>query len=227
MSTQKLLNVLTRPNKIALSLDWRKFSGSVLTLGIHQDRIGLAIATHPSDRQPAFVFEDLPLSKRGQVTPDSLDRLASIVRENRVCGFVVSWPIQSDTGRMGAACGRVLHTLDDLVSKSDIVNAKRPMCLWDGAHVQPEPEDRWGRCAAYARTTTKTEHRASVEQYHEDEKMDEATIWNDFCQVHWPKLQEVGDSNKSIPIIAAKSTSVPDSNWEEAASSTNHNKAHA
>mmetsp|Transcript_6086 Transcript_6086/g.14228 ORF Transcript_6086/g.14228 Transcript_6086/m.14228 type:complete len:288 (+) Transcript_6086:172-1035(+) len=42
-------------------------------------------------------------------------RLSGLVREHNVCGFVVSWPIQQDTGLMGASCGRTLWTLEQLL----------------------------------------------------------------------------------------------------------------
>lgn len=78
----------------------------------------------------------------------------------QVCGVVVNWPLQSDTGRMGAACGRVIFALEQLVQRSNesmidspyangngTINGatiknhdrggflSRPFCLWDAGHI--------------------------------------------------------------------------------------------
>jgi hypothetical protein len=37
----------------------------------------------------------------------------------QVCGVVVNWPLQRDTGRMGAACGRVIFALEQLWERSN------------------------------------------------------------------------------------------------------------
>ena len=37
-----------------------------------------------------------------------------IVTQHNVCGFVVSWPLEQDTGKLGAKCGRVWYTLEAL-----------------------------------------------------------------------------------------------------------------
>jgi len=202
MASQKLLKVLVPPSKIASSLDWKKVSGSVLSLDIHQDHIGLALASHPSFGEKAHTLKPIQLPKKGRrVTEECRALLAEIVAKHKVCGLVVSWPLQPDTGKMGAACGRVLHTLEDIVStnnegvsndldSSSILTRNRPLCLWDGVHPTPETEDEWGRCAAYARTSDKAVHRASEEQYHQDKNIVAAKVWEDFCRVHWPTIHE-------------------------------------
>jgi hypothetical protein len=128
----RLNDVLTTPSAVASALDWKKLNGSVLTLNIHSNRISAAVATHPSSMisstrtkpppsSSARSLPDIPLGRRATVTDDTRQRLQdSITRimrddDHPICGVVVAWPIQPDTGRMGAACGRVLHTLDQLL----------------------------------------------------------------------------------------------------------------
>mmetsp|Transcript_87150 Transcript_87150/g.177627 ORF Transcript_87150/g.177627 Transcript_87150/m.177627 type:complete len:371 (+) Transcript_87150:240-1352(+) len=134
-------------------------------------------------------------------------RLSGLVREHNVCGFVVSWPIQQDTGLMGASCGRTLWTLEQLLfdgggdddddeeegrqqrpSRTTIFTPNRPLCLWDGMRSEQHKTDSFGRCAVYARTSEKTEHRASEEQYHQDESVLAEDVWKDFCESHWPAI---------------------------------------
>jgi RNase H-fold protein (predicted Holliday junction resolvase) len=231
MSSKALLKVLTTPSKIASALDWKKLNGSVLSLDIHKDRIGLAIASHPSFGEKPTSLEDIPLGKRGHVTRECKERLAALAKDYRVCGVVVSWPLQPDTGRMGASCGRVLHTLDDLLEDSSLCNTStRPLCLWDGDHSLPDPEDRWGRSEAYSRTSSKTVHRASVEQYNHDENIVAANVWEDFCRSHWPDLYEQEQAAKNVTTATTttqpaaphrKPTSVDESNWEDSSSYVN------
>jgi hypothetical protein len=87
---------------------------------------------------------------------------------------------------------RVIHTLEDLAkySASSKIQKVLPVCLWDGVHPQQEPEDEWGRCSAYSRPSEKHFHRASVEQYNQDETIVAAQVWNDFVQTHWPTIYE-------------------------------------
>jgi hypothetical protein len=92
---------------------------------------------------------------------------------------------------MGAPCGRVIHTLEDLIEDADsntIITSKRPLVLWDGVHATQEKEDEWGRCTAYSRTSTKSIHRASEEQYYQDENIVAAQVWDDFVHTHWPTI---------------------------------------
>lgn len=237
MSSKALLKVLTTPSKIASALDWKKLNGSVLSLDIHKDRIGLAVASHPSFGEASKALADIPLgNKRNgpRITPECKERLATLARNYRVCGIVVSWPLQHDTGRMGASCGRVLHTLDELLAENDsststsLCTPSRPLCLWDGDHSLPEAEDQWGRCTAYSRTSEKTVHKASEEQYNQDEKIVAANVWDDFCRSHWPELYQQPTTSTQATTAKVSSassrkatTSVDDSNWEETSSYVN------
>mmetsp|Transcript_44302 Transcript_44302/g.49673 ORF Transcript_44302/g.49673 Transcript_44302/m.49673 type:complete len:81 (-) Transcript_44302:24-266(-) len=47
--SRELMKVLTTPSKIANALDWKKqIGGSIATIDVHADRIGLSISHHPS-----------------------------------------------------------------------------------------------------------------------------------------------------------------------------------
>jgi hypothetical protein len=145
---------------------------------------------------------------KNQITIDEqcLDRFSKIIEKYKVCGVVVSWPLQHDTGRMGAACGRTIFALEQLWEQSnggsnDVLS--RPFCLWDSGHVVPKQRkdpakrvDAFGRCASYGHdkeeveslSSTKDDYFASIERYHEDELAVVCGVWNDFCKEHWPEL---------------------------------------
>ena len=223
-SKQHLLaKSLVQPSKIANALDWRKMTGStVLSLDIHADRIGIALAGHPSSSSPSssstttssfqphnnsssstssiYHVESLPLyhqvhtdskknnnnNMKGQQVPlaEVRQRLSDIVRTHKVCGFVVSWPVQKDTGRLGAACGRTLHTLEQLLQMSSpsqpqqqdlvdgssssnrtthIFSPSRPICLWDstGAAKNQPRVDGFGRSVAFTLSSSSSSDSCS------------------------------------------------------------------
>jgi RNase H-fold protein (predicted Holliday junction resolvase) len=201
------MKVLTMPAKVASSLDWRKLGGALLTLDIHSDRIGVAVAHHPSRGERCHTFESLPLEKKGRSIPDQTKRrLAELCSEHNVCGIVVSWPVQQDTGKLGFAAGRTLWTIEQLLQQGNILTPNRPLCLWDGVHAKQPPIDDWGRSAAYARTSDKTYHLASQEQYHQEENVVAAQVWKDFMKTNWPDIYyeqppevdyQMGPSNNS------------------------------
>eukprot|EP00529_Nitzschia_sp_RCC80_P028564 CAMPEP_0113486304 /NCGR_PEP_ID=MMETSP0014_2-20120614/24928_1 /TAXON_ID=2857 /ORGANISM="Nitzschia sp." /LENGTH=271 /DNA_ID=CAMNT_0000379973 /DNA_START=319 /DNA_END=1134 /DNA_ORIENTATION=+ /assembly_acc=CAM_ASM_000159 len=197
----KLFRKLSKPSKVASVLDWKKIHGStVLSLNIHSDRVGIAVSPHPSFEKPCIELEPLQFTGKYRVSIDSacLERFASIIEDYNVCGVIVSWPLQHDSGRMGAACGRVVFALEQLWDMSnggkDNILA-RPFCLWDAGHIVPEQRkdprkhvDDFGRCPNYSRTTDRDQYFASKEQYHEDELTVVVQVWNDFCREHWPEL---------------------------------------
>jgi hypothetical protein len=149
--------------------------------------------------------------EKKKVPTEAKQRLARLVKDYKVCGFVVSWPLQKDTGRMGASCGRTLYTLEQLLEDTSIINSNRPLCLWDSQHVQPTEVDEFGRSPVFARTSTKTQHVASKEQYHQDEDIVATQVWDDFCQKYWPAtdagVQESAGSSqkkkKQLPSLFA------------------------
>lgn len=222
MSSKAIMNVLTTPSKIASSLDWRKVSGSVLSLDIHPDRIGLALASHPSFGEGSSTLEPIRLARKGRVTEECKDTLAKIVKDNKVCGVVVSWPLQVDTHRMGAACGRVLYTLEKILEDSNIFTPSRPLCLWnDNQYHTDEQPDAFGRLAVYSKTppSDKHIHKASEEQYCQDENIVAANVWDDFVRVHWPEVHsqkqqvESKSANKPKALI-----NMPADDWENTSS---------
>mmetsp|Transcript_40634 Transcript_40634/g.98179 ORF Transcript_40634/g.98179 Transcript_40634/m.98179 type:complete len:264 (-) Transcript_40634:164-955(-) len=208
----KLLQVLTSPSKLASRLDWRKLNeGSILSLNIHKDRIGLALASHPSYGQGPYTLESIPLARKSKVTEECKITLSNIIEQHKVCGFVVSWPLQPDSQRMGAACGRVLHTLEQLLPSSEnddgrtgnkteatrtkattpLISANRPCVLWKDSQAKSVDEfDAFGRLEAYAKvpSSDRTVHIASIEQYNTDNATVASEVWNDFMRVHWPEL---------------------------------------
>lgn len=213
------MKVLTAPSNIASKLDWRRGSGSVLALDIHRDRIGISVSAHPSNREETCTLDPLQLLRRGKLDETGLEELASIVNAYKVCGVIVSWPLQQDTGKMGAACGRVLHTLEALLDDANnVITPNRPLCLWDGVHPKTEQEDEWGRCSSYSRTSDKQVHVASQEQYYQDENVVAAQVWEDFCRVHWPDLyreervQQIEEQAQAQP---AASNLWQDENWDD------------
>ena len=197
--SKALTKLLASPSKVAQSLDWRKVSGSVLSMNITRDRINLAVAQHPSMEDPIQTLPSIPIkteivSNQRVLSPAVANELKSLLDNWRVCGLVVNWPVQKE-GWCGAPCGRVLFTLDQLAA-NDVLNPQRPLCLWDDEHT-PSTEDEWGRTPIYAQPSDKTLHRASEEQYQAPNKA-LADIWNDFCRAHWPELYyHVGASSSS------------------------------
>ncbi|CAJ1960294.1 unnamed protein product [Cylindrotheca closterium] len=197
-AARNLVRMITPPSQVASALDWRKHTGgAILSLDIHKNSIGLAIAAHPSLQEHATLLSSIPLQNRGKVSEQDKDYLADVIKTNKVCGVVVSWPLQEGTAKMGHAAGRVFHTLEGLVNEEDSESSARivsllhlkPLCLWDSEHAEnSEPEDIFGRSPAYCRTSSKQEHRASEEQYNQDEKIVATGVLEDFLHAFWPDV---------------------------------------
>jgi hypothetical protein len=289
-SARSLLKLIKKPSSIASALDWKKVSGgSILSLDIHRDRIGIAVASHPGFANSSFselssgggssncvvldpigLYEGHPQrrppplarrsknnsnSKKNQLTSasDALgnynphnvfsaalkhecrDKLLEICEQHKVCGVVVAWPLQKDTGRMGAACGRVLYTLEGLFSPDEETIALNggdqeevesfaarlpPLCLWDPQHFQEQQRqsppkdpthfvDSFGRCPAFGQSCEDKKdlvYHAREEQYHHDESMVATQVWQDFCRVHWPELCEQAEELLIEPPRSSKSS---------------------
>jgi len=208
------MRVLASPSKIANALDWRRSTGgAIATLDIHADRIGVRISQHPkntpSRKRPLQHYSSLPVSPRGRTKiPESTrQQLSELVHQHKVCGFVVFWPLQQDTGLMGAACGRTLYAIeellqDDVRSSSSTTTTSRPVfapnrpfCLWDVGTAPAPTADAFGRSPLYARTSKKTKHVASIEQYHHDESLESSGIWENFVRIHWPDIDPTRTSD--------------------------------
>lgn len=156
----RLSPFLATQSRIASILDWKKVGSAILSLDINDDRIGIAVAEHPSQQtiratnynNPMTVHaldpiqlqhsrEEMYSSSRNKkrnrlcLDPSVVQDLESVVQTHKVCAFVVHWPLQPrHNGRVrvtGKHCGRVLHTLDSLVHQSNqIFHNSRPFCLY-------------------------------------------------------------------------------------------------
>mmetsp|Transcript_21355 Transcript_21355/g.61015 ORF Transcript_21355/g.61015 Transcript_21355/m.61015 type:complete len:353 (-) Transcript_21355:97-1155(-) len=255
-----LKDALAAPSKVACTLDWyKRYGGTVLTMNVHSDRLSLAVGSHPSAFQastsaaappaasssalapldsagrpscPITPLAALPLDRKTRVPQSTIDDFLRILHDHHVAGCVVAWPIQADTGRMGASCGRTLFCLEQLVvgmHQHDQHCAKKlrmkhlPFCLWNEQHHHRKPKnatmmtnrlinathsivyplklskratpartsdktacDQFGRCPTYNRTSTKSVHHARLERYFTNESTQVSTVWDAFCQIHWP-----------------------------------------
>lgn len=197
-SSNLLTRFLTTPSKVANTLEWKKLSSSVLALNIGRDEIGLTLASHPScNERKSYMLNPIPLKfvnkeNRKSLEANIISQLNNVVQSNNVCGFVVNWPLQKE-GRLGASCGRVLHTLDLLCldAETPILSNNRKFCLWNVLHVPLQQDDFFGRCSIYSKPYTNNRdfvHLASREQYNQCGVVGD--IWSDFCRTHWPEINQ-------------------------------------
>eukprot|EP00561_Arcocellulus_cornucervis_P007517 CAMPEP_0185809418 /NCGR_PEP_ID=MMETSP1322-20130828/6190_1 /TAXON_ID=265543 /ORGANISM="Minutocellus polymorphus, Strain RCC2270" /LENGTH=295 /DNA_ID=CAMNT_0028505687 /DNA_START=193 /DNA_END=1080 /DNA_ORIENTATION=+ len=156
-SPTKLSRYLVTPGRVASLMDWKATlgTGAVMALDINRDRIGVAVAPHPSGVSSgagvatARTLDPILLpGKRAAGTSSAshpLSRLEEVAAREQVCGVIVRWPLQ-DGGRMGAHCGRILYQLDDFVASSSssesssnsskkrttsLIGKNRPFALYD------------------------------------------------------------------------------------------------
>ena len=187
-----LTKVLTTPSKLARSLDWKISHGKILGLNIQKNQIELAIASHPSHHEPATKLDSLSTSKN-YLNERVPQRLADLVQEHNICGFVVAWPVQKETAKLGYSCGLTIHTLEKLLNASNgrsIITSGRPVCLWDKDHTEPSNIDKMGRCADFSRPSSKTIHLTSKEQYNLESNQVATQMLNDFLLANWPKVHQ-------------------------------------
>lgn len=198
---RSITRFLTSPGKIAQALDWRKQAGAVLSLHVGTSSIDLAVTLHPSaDENPIQPLPSIPIETEVKgnskvLKSHILKELSKIADDWNVCGIVTSWPVQKE-GWCGASCGKVLHTLDQIVQETSLVSKKRPLCLWDGHHYL-NTEDEWGRIARYGVPSEKHKHCASTEQYH-DEGMVASEIAQDYIRCHWPSVFENREGSRPV-----------------------------
>lgn len=173
------------------------------------------------DPIPLVSSEETGRKRKRVIAPEAKRRLSGLIRDHNVCGIVVSWPIQKDTGLKGASCGRTLWALEQLLEEDESEGfspfaPNKPLCLWQGYTSDHPVEDNFGRCSVYARTSDKTEHFASKEQYHlENEPIIAADVWRDFCEYHWPAaavvttppggVQSHGNSSSTVQVSSVGS----------------------
>lgn len=145
---------------------------SAMSLDVHSDRIGLALATfnvvdandcNSAGSDTVVTCNQLdfsipirsvrqnpskPLYRKKFISSEDKEALYELVKKHDVCAYVVSWPIQPDTGLCGAGCGRTLFALEQLVrhnedrdcaerqsrssqqQKNGIFSPTRPICFW-------------------------------------------------------------------------------------------------
>lgn len=184
-----ILSVLTSPLKLAERLDRQAFRfhdrcvtspPKLLCLDIQRHQLNIAIAGHPrrynctnddnntnnrynnTNGRDAVVLPPIPTVGR-KISATTVSQLWDVIQQHKVHGFLVHWPIQHDTMRLGAHCGRTLYTLEKLQLESMIDPNDRPVCLFP-ISSSPSPTtttragsatsavDKWGRCANYGRT---------------------------------------------------------------------------
>lgn len=244
-NSKPLMRILATPSRVASTLDWKKSTGdaTIATLDIHADRIGVRISQHPKQYKheqqsssteykkmslsQASTYYSFPVSPKGwSKIPTSTRRgLSDLIHRHGVCGFVVSWPIQEDTGRMGAACGRTLFAIEELLRdhhngedepQSTMNNYDgpldgrpvfvpgRPLCLWvDRKQRMPATADAFGRSPSYARTTPERSKDVVATSDKEPPQPNESIaslsrVWEDFARAHWPDLNHEGRQNSCL-----------------------------
>lgn len=212
--TKAITDLLTSPSRVAHSLDWRRASGSILSLRITKNVIELAVASHPSFQEPTMPLPSIPIERTEEriINERVSNELANVMKQHKVCGIVVAWPVKEE-GWCGAQCGRVLNVLDQLVtqqttstaSAGKVFHDSRPVCLYDSNHYEPT-DDEWGRTPIYSRTPSpeKTVHVASLEQYQDTDGQAVLNVWNDFCAKHWPEF--LNQPQRSSSLLQAKKT---------------------
>lgn len=221
--------LLTTPSKIASTFDWKRQAGAnnknnnnnthLLSLSIHKNSIGMALSPSSSSKNSSSdggpnSLGSLYMVDRRKMDTRTKQAIAKVIQQNDVCGMVVSWPTQQESGRNGEACGRVLFTLEQLLNDGSTTQVpKRPLCLWNSSshsttvakanehqEQQHETTDPWGRSSQYAghapssastTTTRRTtmEYRSRSDQYDCVTYLSPVEILEDFWQVHFPQEQ--------------------------------------
>lgn len=160
MIGSKLSRALVSPTKVASILDWRKAVGSVMSLNITKDRIGIAVAEHPENIYESVTLDSISLTDTNEiskgprnlgVSKKCISALEATVRRHNTCAFLVNWPLNE--GRMGEQCGKVLGVLDSVANQSkSVITNKRPFTLCgvigtnEAASSLP---DEWGRAVVF------------------------------------------------------------------------------
>lgn len=84
---------LSKPSKVASILDWKKaFNHTVLAVNFHKNRVGIAVASHPSLGVPCLELEPLRFEDHsgnsrniaGGIDRECLERFSDIIEEHKV-----------------------------------------------------------------------------------------------------------------------------------------------
>lgn len=170
-------------HRVAQQLEWNPHK-LLLTMVVRRKRLSLALAGHPHKN----TVERLP---------DIESLHPNLLHHYALCGVVVEWPI-TNTGVLGAQCGRVLHTLEAM-------ELRLPVCLHSIHAETTVCEDAWGRLPRYGQPapTHKTTHVASLEQYGDDASAPCVVqdVWRTYAMRHWPLTHdEINCQSISRPI---------------------------
>ncbi|KAL7460060.1 hypothetical protein ACHAXS_000527 [Conticribra weissflogii] len=213
MIATKLSSALVSPAKVASKLDWQKAVGVVMGLNISNDRIGIAIAEHPENFCESIPLNSLniqepdSLRKSRVISNESISELEAIVKQHRVCAFIVNWPVNE--GRMGEQCGKVLQVLDSVVGRSNaVVTKRRPFTLW--GHKQSSTDssfpDEWGRSVAFSKAPSSSadmkysSKTLFTNETSPDESIMATRILDDWIKSHWEVDRKLGKA--TAPRIA-------------------------
>jgi hypothetical protein len=193
---RSISHFLTSPSIVANSLNWKKNSGSLLSLLISKDKIDLVLASHPQFEEHVQMMKPIRLITQKVDNLRILDEsvsleLAKIIRTYNVCGMIVGWPVERE-GWCGASCGRVLYTLDklsDCDTDERVMKTNRPVCLYDLNHHNSS-EDEWGRSVVYCKTSDETVHVSSEESSFNCayNSVGATALWYDFRETYWPQF---------------------------------------
>lgn len=162
----------TSPTRLARALDWSKTTStnnSILCLLLERPTPSAALCFHPRTRRP----------------PEPVSWNDDNALPSTTHGILVGWPLQAN-GHCGAACGRVLHQLEQHQHQQC-----DHLALYAPDHsTRPAFVDAWGRDPTYVHTTPKQCHMASHEQYHQhacSDLRDATDVWQAFCAEYWPQ----------------------------------------
>uniref|UniRef100_A0A6U0IGH0 Holliday junction resolvase n=1 Tax=Minutocellus polymorphus TaxID=265543 RepID=A0A6U0IGH0_9STRA len=216
----KLTQCVVPPNRLASIISWGPSASTVMGLDITDERIGVAIARHPSPNNRVTAIEPIPYvtnDKRAYYNTrryDDNERVAmtldQLAKKHKISGFVVGWPLQPD-GRPGGPCGKVLHLLDYLAEHpSPILYKHRPFALWDlrdipfnavedhlvRCHNHECDVDKWGRAKVFSRTPSQSVgsylYRSSDQFYHSNTNDSKAAtlMLKHYMDSHWEPEEE-------------------------------------
>lgn len=221
MPSPRLSRCMVPPSRIASILDWKRKGSVIMALDITEQRIGVAVAKHPTPNNKVYALETIsymPMKNRHSLRRlEQNDRVASeleeVVEDYKVCAFIVGWPLQPD-GRSGGPCGKVLHLLDYFAEREKpLLSQGRPCALWDARDIprnileerkmiirQKEHVcDKWGRSPSFCHTPSSIPGNyiyRSHDQFQHVSTIDSTAaslLLKDFLDSHWEPADKEED----------------------------------
>ena len=243
-STSLYRNVATESNTPQPSSTYQSLEDGprLLCLDIQRFRMDLAVVGHPfendslgctshdttaaaaaavdSTTTSSFVpVPSIPTPSR-TITSCTISKLWDVIQQHQICGFLVHWPIQPDTLKFGAACGRVIFTLEKLQTESMVNPDDRPVCLFPTTTTVPtttsatigltsspaistmmaQKQDKWGRCAGYGRTRPVYEDdlRHLRAMFHQDDDDDDGQVHGNNDPRHHHGQYQQGQDHEDV-----------------------------